>query len=348
MRTNLHGTATRLSRRQGDKLVDLLFFAESFKEGKNGARKAAKDASDVLRTPFGYLFSMFIRDPRFGLGYREYGKILESVAGVTMDDMVLCGRYDDVLDRESLRDAVMFLYEKIKAGDNLAKKWMPRATSSNKVLASKVRKILGMSKQEYNRFIKTETVERLLTEKRVDEIDFSHVPSLASVKYARRFQKPDMVKRYTEYLSDVKSGKAKLNTAVTTVYDIYRNQNNIDADLFFNNIEKISLNCIPVIDTSGSMSMNDNIGKAVSIGHYLSMCSTYMPGKAITFSETPGLVDFTKDASTYNEQVRNIFSMDWGMSTNLKAVMDLLSQCDEFPEYIIILSDMEFNMGSSN
>lgn len=334
----------------GNKLVDLLFFGESLKDDKATARLYAESAKSELNTDFGRSFAMMMRDPRFGLGYRDYGIILENAAGLDFDNMVLAGRYDDILktsDRERFRRAVLYLKDKIEKGDNLAKKWMPRFGSSKKALASRIRKILGMSKQQYNKFVKVETTEKMLTEHRNDEINFSHVPSLASIKYAKRFMKDDMRERYEKYLDDVRSGKAKLNVSTTTVYDIYRNRFNIDANVFFDKLEKISLNCIPIIDVSGSMAVNDAMGKAISIGHYLSMCSSYMPGHSITFSTTPMLIDFTQDTyGDYRKQVDIIKHMDWGGSTNLKAVMDILRECDEFPEYIVILSDMEFNVGS--
>lgn len=57
------------------------------------------------------------------------------------------------------------------------------------------------------------------------------------------------------------------------VYDIYKNMDKIDPDLFFDKIEKIKINCIPVVDTSGSMlDDNDSFGKALSVGHYLAKC----------------------------------------------------------------------------
>ena len=75
------------------------------------------------------------------------------------------------------------------------------------------------------------------------------------------------------------------------VWQIFKNRNNIDADVFFSKIEKIQGNWIPIIDTSASMlDVNDSYGKAVSIGHYLSKCSTYMPDYAISFSSKPCLL----------------------------------------------------------
>ena len=141
----------------GNKLVDLLFFGESLKNDKATAKLYAESAKSELNTDFGRSFAMMMRDPRFGLGYRDYGIILENAAGLDFDSMVFAGRYDDILktsDKGKFWDAVLYLKSKIEKGDNLAKKWMPRFGSSKKALASRIRKFLGMSKQQYNKFVK--------------------------------------------------------------------------------------------------------------------------------------------------------------------------------------------------
>ena len=114
-----------------------------------------------------------------------------------------------------------------------------------------------------------------------DDLQFEHIPSLAMIKYAHAFAtKPETKERYAQYLEDVKSGKKDLKVSTTTVYDIYKNRDKIDADLFFSKIEKISGSWIPIVDTSGSMQdSNDSYGKAMAIGHYLAKCSTYCPTK---------------------------------------------------------------------
>lgn len=169
------------------------------------------------------------------------------------------------------------------------------------------------------------------------------------VKYFNRFANgTDTSGKFAQYLEDVKAGKSKVNIATTTVYDIYRNRSKIDADLLFNQLEKISLNCIPIVDVSGSMyDTNDSIGKAVSIGHYLARCSTYAPNMFVTFSHSPELVKISVSHS-YESQLDDIKCSSWGWNTNLGAVMHKLQGLEEVPEYLVILSDMEFDEGSSS
>jgi hypothetical protein len=47
-------------------------------------------------TPKDRLFSMFIRDPRFGLGKRDLGRRLMKLSNVSLENVVKAGRFDDV------------------------------------------------------------------------------------------------------------------------------------------------------------------------------------------------------------------------------------------------------------
>ena len=186
------------------------------------------------------------------------------------------------------------------------------------------------------------------------------------IKYAQAFAtKPETKERYLQYLADVKAGKKDLKVSTTTVYDIYKNRDKIDADLFFSKIEKISGSWIPIVDSSGSIQdSNDSYGKAMAIGHYLAKCSTYCPNKVVSFSSYPQLITLgtmpervsywgrMRDTETYKSQYeREIASMHTGdcSNTDFGAVMRLLSNLDgDMPQYLVVLSDMEFDCGSSS
>ena len=173
--------------------------------------------------------------------------------------------------------------------------------------------------------------------------------------YYQRFLKDP---RFNKYLESVKKGESKLNVATTTVYDIYRNRDTIDADLFFDKLAKIKINCIPILDTSGSMwDRNDSIGKAISIAYYLAKCSTYCNNQVVSFSSNPQLIKIAEKScgnSLYgfgssNKFSRELNSMYTGdcSNTDFGAVIKLLGQLNEFPDYFVVLSDMEFDYGSS-
>ena len=347
----------------GKHLLDLLFMSEYY---QNHVCEATIGVSDREK-----LFSMFVRDPRFGLGRRDLGRQLMSLSNVSFEDIVKAGRFDDIYFKSGWEP---FLEKEIKAGNQLAKKWAPRYSSSNLMLARQFAKFLGLNKQRYGKFVKCETVEQNLSRKETEKIDFEHVPSLAMIKYMKRFSgKEDTKERFAEYMRKVKSGEAKLHVSTTSVYDIYRAWKNgviTEPDVFFDNIEKIAINCVPVIDSSGSMrNGNDSYGKALAIGHYLAKCSTYAPNKAVSFSSYPQLLTLGEQGkvvygeSRWGQMVqltepidltgkegyeREILSLhtDDCTNTDFGAVMNLFQSLTDVPEYLVVLSDMEFDRGS--
>ena len=338
----------------GNNLLDMLFMSEYFQKHLNHVGIGTSEREK--------LFSMFMRDPRYGIGLRDLGRELMKQSEVDLADVVKAGRFDDIFSMEGW---MPFLRDEILAGNELAKKWAPRYSSKNLMLAREFAKFLGMNKQQYGKFVKVNTVEKSLSDKETDGIVFEHVPSLAMIKYYNRFIKgKDTSERFKEYLSDVKSGKKELKVSTTTVYDIYRNMDKIDPDLFFDKIEKIAISCVPVVDTSGSMwDMNDSIGKALSIGHYLAKCSTFAPNQVVSFSSRPQLITLGSDdvnrraygmyeqllesgnGSSYAREIASMYTGDCS-NTDFAAVMDLFKSVDTLPEYIVVLSDMEFDRGS--
>lgn len=322
-----------------NRLLDILFMSEYYQKHLNKIPTIGNGKPEQL-------FAMFIRDCRLGLGRRDLGRQLMRMANCSAEQVVKAGRFDDLFLSGTTRDEwIEYLFNEVHKGNELAKKWMPRYSSKHLMFARAFAKVLGLNKQQYGKLIKANTVENTMSRNNWEDIDFEHVPSLAAIKYAKAFKRHES-ERYRQYLADVKAGKKELHVATTTVYDIYKNRNSIDADLFYSKMEKISGSWIPIIDVSGSMmDLNDSIGKALSIGKYLSDCSTYCPKQFLTFSEFPELV--SQVGTSYNDILDNIKDADWGSSTNFGAVMDILRNLKkDFPEYIVVLSDMEFNYGS--
>ena len=360
----------------GNHLVDLIFQAEYYQKHLNEVKIGNSDLEK--------LFSMFMRDPRHGMKYRNLGRVLMRKSGVSPQAVAFAGRFDDLWENPISNDFeenwISYLFEQCRAGNELAKKWMPHyvATKPNgkvaksTLMASYFRQLLGMNKQQYNKFVKCPTVESKLSQHMNDMIEFDKIPSLALLKYWARFAgtskknpKTDMAERFNAYLESVKKGEKKMNFSTATVYDIYRNCNTIDADLAFAQIEKISGNWIPIVDTSSSMFDNDAMGKALSIGHYLGKCSTYCPNQVITFSSHPQLIELgvtkpnrgyiygmnkipSNNGKQYNKEILSMYTGDCS-NTNFAAVMNLLRGLKtEFPEYLIVLSDMEFDCGGND
>lgn len=345
----------------GDKLVDILFMTEYYQNHLDEVKIGDSDTEK--------LFSMFIRDPRYGLGRRDLGRVLLGKSKVSTENIIKAGRFDD-LWRIPTKENLQYLKNAVYEKNALAQKWCPRLNTSNEPAAKFLMKVWKLDEKHYRKLIKCEsTTEYKLTHKQDDLINFEHVPSLAMIKYFSAFYKR-MPERFKQYQEDVKSGKKELKVSTTNVYDIYRNRDKIDAQVFFDKLEKIKINCIPILDTSGSMQdSNDSIGKATSIAHYLAKCSTYCPDYVISFSSHPQLIHMGADrkhskdlnswfgynqsgfkrdynTSNYINEVNSLYTGDCS-NTDFGAVMELLSNLDnDLPEYLVVLSDMEFDQGS--
>lgn len=344
---------------QDNELLNILFLTEYYQ--KHLGETPILESSDRNR-----LFAMMIRDPRLGLGRRDLGRVLMKNTHCSIEQVVKAGRIDDLFAINPLcKEMLDWCYEQIKQGNELVKKWMPRYSSKNLLLARQIAKAWGMNKQQYGHFIKCNTTENKMSDHRWNDLAFEHIPSLAMIKYAKAFaNKPETKEKYSKYLEDVKAGKKDLKVSTTSVYDIYRNRSKIDADLFFNKLEKISGSWIPIVDSSGSMmDSNDSYGKAVSLGHYLAKCSTCYPNQVVSFSSEPKLITLGTpankrrrnyytpimcDTSTqYGKEIDSMYTGDCS-NTDFGRVMRLLSHLDtNLPEYLIVLSDMEFDCGSS-
>ena len=72
-----------------NKMLDILFMTEYYQ--KHLDEIPYLGSSDENR-----LFAMFIRDPRYGLGKRDIGRVLMSRAECRLEEVVKCGRIDDL------------------------------------------------------------------------------------------------------------------------------------------------------------------------------------------------------------------------------------------------------------
>lgn len=348
----------------GNRIIDIFFQSEYFENHLNEVKIGKSDVEKIL--------AMFIRDPRHGIGRRDLGRVLLRKAGVSAENVAKCGRFDDLWESPMSEDFneewLNYLFSEIKKGNNLAKKWMPHYVGKNKksrkvakstLVASKLRKLLGITKQQYNKLVKVDTVEQKMSEIKFHDVDFEKLPSLALLKYWSRFrsekedERKDVSVEFEEYLDSVRKGEKKMHMSTTTVYDIYKNRFDIDPDLAFSQITKVRGNWIPIVDTSGSMhDDNDSYGKALAIGHYLGKTSTYCPNQVVSFSSNPRLLNLGDKplgdgSSEYLNEINSMHTGDY-TNTDFGAVMNLF-KClkDDYPEYIVVLTDMEFDMGSS-
>ena len=359
----------------GNNLTDLFFMTPYFEKHLDQVKIGTTEKEKV--------FAMFVRDPRFGLGRRDLGRELMKQAEVAPYNIVRAGRFDDLWHLPT-EDNINFLRASL-TGNELAKKWMPRLTGKDKLIAKALCKEWNINEKEYRKLIKTDTTteyklsyaEKLegtplneLFKKGnykhplVNEINFEKVPSLAMTKYLHTFStREDIKDRFEEYMKAVKENKAKVNVSTANVHDAYKtatksaNEANdiIAKKIVENETIGVELDAICVLDTSGSMydgwgwggpdftNANDIGVKAMSVCHAIATHSTYAPNQLISFSSNPHLM--TIKGETLQEQYKSMYTGDCS-NTDLAKVMDLLKGLKKYPEYIIVMSDMEFDYGA--
>jgi hypothetical protein len=274
------------------------------------------------------------------------------------------GRWDDVLvlfGTELEDDMFSLIKTALSNGEGLCAKWLPRKG----VVANKLRKMFRTTPKQYRKMLVdlTNVVESKMCAGEWESIDYSKLPSLASSRYQKTFNRNDSV-RYDEYKQSLLDGTAKVNAGAVYPYDIIKSMNQGGDDIV-NNKQWESLpnwmvgseeRILPVVDVSGSMGCevggNPNLtcmDVAISLGMYISERNEgNFKDAFITFSNNPQLQYLT---GTLRERLQQLRRADWGMSTDLEAVFNLiLNQAkinnvpeDNMPTKILILSDMQFN-----
>ena len=323
------------------------------------------------------------RDIRGGQGARRVFRVcLKYLADVDIEltKNILCyipeyGRWDDLLCVLNTKSeaAAMFLiketlkedFKNMKSGKSISllAKWLPSENASSietKQLAKIVRNKLGMSSRDYRKVLSglrsyLNIVEHHITTKNYSNIEYSHVPAKAMMKYRNVFMTKD-ADRYDTFIKNVNNNNTKLNANTLYPFDIIKKvMSNYSADLdaawnalpdFFN---KKYNNALVVADVSGSMignPLNACIGLAMYIAEHN---KGIYHNKFITFSAQPTLQEII--GNTLKDKVNNLITSKWGMNTNISSVFYLIYNTaiennvspDEFPEMIYIVSDMQFD-----
>ena len=71
-------------------LLNILFLTEYY-------QNHITELPELDDTPINKLFAMFIRDPRFGLGRRDLGRVLMTQTKCSFEQILKAGRADDLL-----------------------------------------------------------------------------------------------------------------------------------------------------------------------------------------------------------------------------------------------------------
>ena len=332
----------------------------------------AEDPLVAVKTLF------YIRDVRGGAGERKtfrtifnwLSKEYPQVAIKNLHNVVEFGRWDDLYCTRgtnlwNTHVLPLIQIEWFKPGvPSLMYKWLASENASSKEtkkIATEIRTFLGVSPRTYRKTLsekraQLDIVERKMCSNNWDQINYKGVPSKAALNYKDAFEKHDEV-RYQQFIADVKSGKTTINAGTLYPYDIvekcFVGDDSSTLDVLWSSLPDYTngdaTNGIVVADVSGSMSGRP-MAVSISLAMYISERNNgAFKDYFITFSETPTLQKVV--GNNIREKVRNLQSADWGLSTNLESVFDLILDSavensipvSEMPAKLYIVSDMEFN-----
>lgn len=267
------------------------------------------------------------------------------------------GYWKDIFKLDPSKELIAFVAETLLSENDhsLCAKYCPRKGA----WFYHLKKVLGMSPKQFRKLIvsKTQVVETQMCENKWNEIDYETVPSVASLRYTNAFRNHDPL-RYENYVQDVFEGKKKINAAVLYPHDIYRKwKSTADKTIMamWDNLPNYMAESkiLPICDTSGSM-YGFPLDVSVALGCYISERNTGPFKDAfITFSSCPQLNILYGNIC---ERFKQLSCSDWGMSTNLQAVFDLVLDRamrnnvseNDMPDKLLIISDMEFDSSGAH
>ena len=322
--------------------------------------------------------AQWARDVRGGAGERQLFRDILVHLEKTDPDMALAllkkvpevGRWDDifVFSHPAMKTAAYnMLGDALRASNGLAAKWTPRKGK----IAAEVRAHFGMTPKQYRKSLValTKVVETQMCSGDWDNINFSHVPSVAARNYKKAFGRH--TPKFAEYVAALVKGTpgVKVNANAIFPHDVlkgvigsYRTSlsktelDHVTAqwDALPNYVGDASI--LPIVDVSGSMSCP--AGKAgtvtcmdvsISLGLYLADKNKgVFKDTFLTFSTKSELVTLKGNII---DKVTQMKGSNWDMSTNLHSAFEkILSVAvkakapqEDMPAMVLILSDMQFN-----
>jgi len=326
------------------------------------------------------------RDIRGGIGERRTFRIIIQYLANNHSDRLRplikyipeYGRWDDLynlFDTKLEKDVILLLRQQyvsdIKSDKpSLLGKWLKSENASSiksRVLARKLIKLFNTTPKRYRQNLerlrtKIDIIEKKLSTKQYNKIEYDKIPSNAGLKYKKAFYRNDET-RYNNYLSQVKTGEKKINVSTLFPYDIAGkilsyNDNSDALDVMWNNLPNYvneKENALVVADTSGSMNgLPMNV--AVSLAIYFAERNTKGPfhNHFITFSHQPKLQEIK--GRTLYEKMRTLSRAEWDCNTDIEAMFKLILKTaithklkqNEIPKRLYIISDMEFDACTRN
>jgi len=328
--------------------------------------------------------ALWARDVRGGAGEREIFRSILTYLSEHDPNMASrlvlrtpeLGRWDDVFATtgEARVTAVGMIRRALATRDGLAAKWMPRKGP----VAIELRNALGFTPKQYRKTLVnlSNVVESQMCAKDWDNINFNHVPSVASARYKKAFNRN--TPKYKEWTSKLVSTdpkvreEVKINAGAVYPYDVLKGKINHYGSSSYSRAELNAVlaqwealpnymngtNVLPLVDVSGSMTCSVGgstktglscLDVAVSLGLYCADKNTGdFKDMFLTFSGSPELLTLRGNIL---QKIDQMVKSNWAMNTNIVAAMDKILRTaingnvpqEDMPKMLLILSDMQFD-----
>ncbi len=351
-------------------------------------------------------FLFFLRDVRGGVGERNsfrnfylwYLRIDRTNAIKFLPLVPEFGRWDDLiwmlcnykyeeadLVRTDIAEIIgTRLQEDLESDGNISllAKWLPSPNAGNasRTMSKTVVKWLNnvgykMNEAGYRKILsklreKLKIVERDISAKTYENIDYSAVPSVANTYYGELFLKYDEERRQA-YLNELASGTVKINAAavfphdIYSKVDIYKNDNQTELEEMWKSLPDYvsgDPGVLVVRDGSGSMCSHLNRSFTTALDVASAICLYFsqrltgeFKNKFITFSAKPRLIDLSS-CRTLKQAKTLLNSYDECSNTDIERTFDLILDTavshgmkqKDLPKTVLIVSDMEFDSATRN
>ena len=272
------------------------------------------------------------------------------------------GSWKDVYQlygQNSILDALILDLIHTNIYNGLVCKYFPRQSQFHRDYATYTNSSIG----DVRRLVaaNTKVVESAMCSGQYHTINYSQVPSVAFKKYVKAFKRNDS-SRFEDFLNQANAGEVKVNSSVLYPHDIVRSARYGGTTvvkaanaqwLNLPNYMTTPMNILPIIDVSGSMTCPvpgtsvSALDVSIGLGLYF---SEHNHGEYkdvwLNFSTRPRVQKLS--GSTLSERISKMDTRDWGMSTDIQAVFDLIIKTsakspENCPKVLLIISDMEFN-----
>lgn len=372
----------------GKKLLDLNFSVSSLR--KQPEREIINKFMDAYyeNPVLAMRWLFYARDCRQGIGERRLFRVAMTYLATLKPDMVRSvlhlisdyGRWDDLLCLldTPVKDSVLEIIKKqfnedvakMEGRENcsLAFKWAPSencSSNTTKRYATIIRKYLGLTSKQYRQMLSKmrkyiDVVERKMSAKQWNEINYEAVPSRANLIYNNAFLRNDEERRRA-YLGALSKGEAKINASVLFPDDIVHRY----AESWGTHVKKYDetleglWKALPILTSENTLVVRDGSGSmygkpmdvSTAMAIYMAERSTgEFHNQFITFGAKPKLISLD-GMDTLREKLVKTYQETDCSNTNIKAVFDLILRTainskmsqEDMPKNVVVISDLQFD-----